>query len=135
MYRTLMASIALVVPGTAVAQTAEVAEGNWQGIPPMAVSGTGQIGLTSAARIDKVIFAGKCPKYGRRNYVNLSVPFLAQFDGSGKPTRVVVKRVNCPELEEVLASAALDLVKSGRYAPTGVNPDGWYASEITYYFQ
>jgi hypothetical protein len=117
----------------ALAQSVEVAEGDWSGIPAAASKdGPEWISAASMDRIDKIVAAGKCPPVGNKRRININVPFLMQFDGSGVAQRIVVQRLGCPELETVLSGIIRGRLQQGFYQPTGTNQTGWYRSQITY---
>lgn len=133
MIRTLLAVSAAFLCQPAFAQSVEVADGDWAGIPVAATTGgPAWISEASMARIDKLVAAGKCIAVGNRKRVNLNVPVLFQFDGTGTVQKVVVRRIGCPEVESVVASVAASRVKLGYYKPTGQNQTGWYRGEVSY---
>jgi hypothetical protein len=128
----LAASVALLAQ-PALAQSVEVAEGDWSGIPVAAsIDGPEWMSAASMDRIDKLVAAGKCPRAGNKRRINLNVPFLMQFDGGGVAQRIVVQRLGCPELETVLSGIIRGRLLQGFYKPTGKNEAGWYRSQITY---
>jgi hypothetical protein len=129
----IAAALALCVAAPALAQSVEVAEGNWASIPPVEpVDYRVRISDDSMKRIERIVQAGDCPAIGRRDRVRMKAQFLVQFSAGGTAERVVVKRLGCPEVETIVGSIVLARLKEGFYRPTGVNQTGWYKSSIEY---
>lgn len=126
-----MLSIALIL--TASAATIEAASGNWSNIPPMPATTQMMLGASAMKSIDAAARQGKCPVIGDRNRVRLDMPVLVQF-GSGKDVkRVIVSKIGCPEVEQIVGNAALHSANAGRFRPTGENQTGWYRGRISYW--
>jgi hypothetical protein len=133
MIRILLAASAALFSQAALAQSVEVAEGDWSNIPAAGLAGGPDfISEKSMARIDKLVAAGKCPSVGDRKFINLNVPILVQFDGGNQVQKIVVRRIGCPELEAIVGGIAAGRAKLGYYKSTGTNQAGWYRSEISY---
>ena len=133
MIRILLAASAALIAQTAMAQTIEVAEGDWSDIPAAGLGGgPAYLSEKSMGQIDKLLAAGKCSSVGNRKYANLNVPILMQFDGGSQVQKIVVRRIGCPEVEAIVGRIAADRAKLGYYRATGQNQTGWYRSEITY---
>jgi hypothetical protein len=133
MIRILFAVSAALISQTALAQSVEVAEGDWSDIPAVSVGDVpAYISERSMGQIDKLLAAGKCPSVGNRKYVNLNVPILVQFDGGNQVQKIVVRRIGCPEVEAIVGGIAAGRAKQGYYKSTGKNQTGWYRSEISY---
>ncbi len=133
MIRILLAASAALLAQGALAQSVEVAEGDWSDIPAAGLEkGPAFISEQSMARIDKLLAGGKCPSVGNRKYVNLNVPILVQFDGGDQVQKIVVRRIGCPEVEAIVGGIAAGRAKQGYYRSTGKNQTGWYRSEISY---
>lgn len=124
---------ALILAGAANAQSIEVAGGDWSSIPKIEAKQETLISKNAMDRVQKIVGSKACKLAGQtKNRIDMTVPFLVQFDTSGAPARIVVARMDCPELESVMATVALGLVKSGEYKPTGANNAGWYRSDISF---
>jgi hypothetical protein len=132
MFRMIAAAALAATPATAIAQGVEVAAGNWSGIPAIAPAKAMPMSDRSMVRIEKLLEAGKCPKYGDGDPIRLDVPFLLQFDTGGAVQRIVVRRLDCPELESLIGGVIASRAKSGYYRPTGANGSGWYRSDFNY---
>jgi hypothetical protein len=133
MIRILFAVSAALISHTALAQTVEVAEGDWSNIPAASLADVPAfISERSMGRIEKLLAAGKCPSVGNRKYVSLNVPILVQFDGGNQVQKIVVRRIGCPEVEAIVGGIAAGRAKQGYYRSTGKNQTGWYRSEISY---
>jgi hypothetical protein len=132
MLRLTLGALLLAGAAPLAAQTVEVAEGDWAGVPPASVAGKFTIGQERMAKIEKIVEAGDCPAAGNKHMVDLKAPFMLQYDADGALQRVVVQRMGCPELEKEIGGAVLDLAKIGEYKPTGVNAAGWYRGELAF---
>jgi hypothetical protein len=132
MIRLIAAAALAAMSTSAVAQRVEVAAGNWAGIPAIAPAKAMPMSDRSMGRIEKLLEAGKCPRYGDGSPIRLEVPFLLQFDTGGAVQRIVVRRIECPELESVIGGVIASRAKSGYYQPTGANGSGWYRSDFSY---
>ena len=128
-----LAAALLLVALPASAQTVEVAEGKWSNLPYAKERGLGSISSTAVARIHEVIASGDCQVEGQsRRKLDMTVPFALLFSPEGDLQKVVLQRIGCPEVEGILGGTVLELVKLGKYAPTGENSAGWYRSEISF---
>lgn len=135
MIRILLATSAALLSQAALAQTVEVAEGDWSDIPAAALAdGPAFISDQSMTRIDKLLAAGKCPSVGNRKRADLNVPILVQFDRGDQVQKIVVRRIGCPEVEAIVGGIAAGRAKQGYYRSNGKNQTGWYRSEISYSF-
>ena len=133
MIRILLTVSAALLSQAAVAQSVEVAEGNWSDIPFANKANIPEfISEKSMNNIDRLVGNGKCDVAGNRKRIDLKVPFIMQFDNRGVAQRVVLQRLGCPEVESVVAGIVLGRLKQGFYKPTGSNGAGWYRSEISY---
>ena len=133
MIRILLAASSALLAQSALAQSVEVAEGDWSAIPAAGLAdGPAYISEKSMSRIDRLLAEGKCPSVGNRKYVNMNVPILVQFDGGNQVQKIVVRRIGCPEVEAIVGGIATGRAKQGYYRSTGKNQTGWYRSEISY---
>jgi len=111
----------------------EVAGGDWSSIPRMAAQGDNYISKFAIERVQEIFSGNSCTIRGQsRNKLDLTVPFLVQFDPGGAPQRIIVRKVGCPQLETLLGGVVLHLVKRGEYRPTGENLAGWYQSDVSF---
>lgn len=132
MFRTLALAIIVAIPAAASAQAVEVADGDWRGIPLAQTGKAKSMSDRSMGRIEKLLEAGKCPRFGDGDPIRIDIPFLLQFDTAGQVQRVVVRRVDCPDLESVVGGVVVSRAKAGYYKPTGQNSTGWYRSSFDY---
>lgn len=124
-------ALCLAVP--AFAQSVEVADGNWAGIPEVApVDQNVRMTDQSMKRIERIVQTGDCPAIGRRDRVRMNAPFLVQFGAGGAAEKIVVKRMGCPEVESIIGGIVAARLKAGFYRPTGINQTGWYQSRLEY---
>lgn len=132
--KRLLAIALLLAPVPAAAATrVEVADGNWSYLPLMKQSGSDHLNNDALARIDEIIHEKKCTFPGQQgpNY-DVTVSFAAHFAPDGALDRLVMKRLNCPEVESLVGGALLEMINGGDYRPTGANSDGWYRGELSF---
>ncbi len=134
MIRFGLCAVAVVMAPAAPAQTIESALGDWSDIPEMPDRTRMSLSNDAMERIDTIVAQGQCPSAGSKNKIRLDMPVLVQFNRKGEPRKVVVRKIGCPEVEQIIGNAALQIAKAGRYKPTGENQTGWYRSEISYRF-
>lgn len=130
--RQVLAAALLCIGTPAVAQSVEVAGGDWSDIPQIRAAGTKTMSEDALQRIEHLLGPdGPCAS-GQRNSIDLRVPFLLQFGQSGSVERIVIKRTGCRQLESLLGTVVLGMAEAGEFRPTGENPANWYRSEINY---
>ncbi len=132
MFRIFALALIAATPAVATAQTVTVADGDWRGIPLAQTGKAMSMSDRSMGRIEKLLEAGKCPRFGDGNPVRIDLPFLIQFDAAGQVQQIVVRRVDCPDLEGVIGGVIVSRAKAGHYKPTGQNGTGWYRSSFDY---
>ena len=132
MRKLLITAIVATLAVPASAQRVEVADGDWSDFPALDKSQVVDLGDGAMADIDRLVAAGKCDRIGSKKKIRMEIPFIAQFDASGKVERVMVQRINCPEVETIAANAAYYAAKWGRIKPGTSNPAGWYRGLVAY---
>jgi hypothetical protein len=125
-------ALALVQHAPAQSQAVEVGEGDWRNIPFLTGNRTVNLGIGAMERVDKIVAAGKCRAIGRRDTIKLLMPFIVEFNPDKSVARLVIKRIGCPEVEQIAASAAVHAAKTGRVVSDGKNDAGWYRGEVSY---
>lgn len=107
-----------------------VASGDWSNIPLVRNQGTLRISTEAVEQIEAAAF-GECAKPGQSDrHLKLTIPFLIRFSPQGSVEQVVVRRMNCPRIEQVAGGAVLQIARDGGYRPTGENLEHWYRGEI-----
>jgi hypothetical protein len=125
--------IAFALSATAAAaQSVEVASGDWSNIPMVAKAKPIRMADRTMARIDDILEAKKCTRFGTGKRVRIDVPFLVQFSGD-TAQRLVVRKIDCPELESLIGGTLVSHLREGLIKPTGENQTGWYQSNFNYY--
>ena len=116
------------------AQRVEVADADndWADFPALAKSMTVNLGDRAMADIDRLVAAGKCKAIGNKKRIRMQIPFLVQFGDTGSVDRVMLKRIGCPEVESIAASAALYAAQDGRIRQGSGNAAGWYRGSVNY---
>ncbi len=133
MVRTsLLVATLLAFAAPANAQRLEVADGDWSDFPALDKSQVVNLGDGAMADIDRLVAAGKCDKIGNKKRIRMEIPFIAQFAENGTVERVMLQRINCPEVETIAANAALYAAKWGRIKPGTSNTAGWYRGLVSY---
>lgn len=129
--RHLFAAALLVAAVPVGAQTVEVASGDWSNIPLMQVRQGVTVDANTVGAIAEMVDRGECAISGqRRGRLNMTVPFLVQYNAQGGPDRVVIHSVGCARAEGILGGAILRMVQNGDVAPPGGRREGWFRSEV-----
>ena len=130
----ILAALACAAPANA--QSVEVASGDWYNIPRLESAQRTRISTKSVDRVVNIVKSGTCALPGQsKDRIDMAVPFLIQFEPDGDPTRIVIARMNCPELESLMGGVVLNLARAGEFKPTGENQTGWYRSELSFAVQ
>ena len=125
----LMALLLASVPPApaAAAPTVEVADGNWSWLPPLK--------QRSNAELRNIAIGPerKCNALASKaEATEFNISFAAHFDPDGTPTKVVMPRLDCPEVEGILGGVLREMVGKGDYRPDGSNSDGWYKGTLSF---
>jgi hypothetical protein len=127
----LLAAALLFAGAPAAAQTVETATGDWTNIPEMRQQVGASVDADAVAAISEMIDRGECTIPGqRRGNLDMSVPFLVQFDASGTINRLVVHPVGCARADGLLAGALLRLMQHRGFEPVGGRHEGWFRGEV-----
>lgn len=114
---------------SAHAQQVDVGTGDWHSLPQARVLGNANIGRAVADEVERIGRQQSCSVDGLGTArVNLSIPFVLEFDSSQRVQRIVVKDVGCPELETLLGRVVQRLASFGEYGAT--QGPGWYRSVL-----
>lgn len=129
----LLASAFLLLSAPAAAQTVQVADSDWSNLPQLRHVSNNHLDSLMLAGVHDVIRRGDCelPGQGRHN-VDLTVPFATQIGKDGKVSQLVLKRLNCPTVEGIVAGALLEMLNGGDYKPVVYNQTGWYQGEFSF---
>ena len=133
MMRLLALALLLAPVPAASATRVEVADGNWSFLPLMKQRGSDHLNNDALARIDEIVHDRSCTLPGQwgKNY-DVTVSFAAHFSPDGTLNRLVMERLNCPEVEGLIGGVLLEMIKAGEYRPTGENDQGWYRGELSF---
>lgn len=114
----------------------EVANGDWSQLPPLQQRSNDHLFSNGMARVFQIASQRKCaiPGLSYRR-LDLKLSFAVQYNPDGSLARVVLPRLNCPEVESILGGTLLGMLKGGDYRPTGENPDGWYRGQLAYGYE
>jgi hypothetical protein len=135
MKRLLLMSLALI-SAPAAAQTVLSAEGDWSQVPEIRPQGTHRMGFKTMDEIEALAKSGQCSVPGlTRRRIDLTVPFVVEFNPKGEVQTVVVRKLGCERLESIMGGAILQLAQAGEYRSTGQNQAGWYQSELSFTLQ
>lgn len=131
--KRLLALALLLAPVPASAAKVEVADGNWSFLPLMKQRGSDHLNNDALARINEIVHARQCTFPGQQGpHYDVTLSFAAHFTSDGTLDRLVMQRLNCPEVESLLGGALLEMIEGGDYKATGANPDGWYRGELSF---
>lgn len=128
-----LAALAIIAFGTATVQaqapTVDVGTGNWSALPEARVIGNVHIGSAVADEVARIGRERSCQVAGLgRDSVDLTVPFVLEFDDAGRVQRIVLRDIGCPELETLLGRAVQRLADLREYRPSA--GPGWYRSAL-----
>ena len=133
MMRLLALALLLAPVPAASATRVEVADGNWSFLPPMRQRGNDNINNEALVRINEIVWKGDCTLPGQQGKTyDVRLSFAAHFTPQGTLDRVVMNRLNCPEIEGLLGGVLLEMLEAGDYKPTRHNPEGWYRGELSF---
>jgi hypothetical protein len=131
MMKHLLAAALLLAAAPAAAQTIETASGDWRNIPEMRAQVGAAVDANAVAAISEMVDRGECTIPGqRRGNLDMTVPFLVQFDAQGAIQRLVIHPLGCARAEGLLAGAVLRLVQHGGFAPVGGRHEGWFRGQV-----
>jgi hypothetical protein len=129
--RHILAAALFLAAAPAAAQTIETSSGDWSNIPQMREQVGAAVDSNAVAAIAEMVDRGECTIPGQhRGSLDMSVPFLVQYDAHGTIQRVVLHSLGCQRAEGVLAGAVLRLVQSGAFEPAGGPHEGWFRGEV-----
>ena len=130
----LLAMALLLAPVPAASATrVEVADGNWSYLPPMKQRNSDHLNNDALARINEIVHDRQCTFPGQKGpHYDVTVSFAAHFAPDGSLDRLVMNRLNCPEVEGLVGGVLLEMIQAGDYRPTGVNANGWYRGELSF---
>ncbi len=129
--KQIFAAALLLAAVPAAAQTIETASGDWSNIPMMRQQVGASVDSNAVAAIAEMVDRGECTIPGqRRGNLDMSVPFLVQFNANGTIDRVVIHPVGCARADGLLAGAVLRLVQQGAFVPVGGRHEGWFRGEV-----
>jgi hypothetical protein len=127
----LITALLTLAATPAGAQKVESAGGNWSQIPPMEMSDYRSVSAEIIDRLHALGRRGECrvPGLSARS-IDIDVPFLVRFTAEGAAEHIVVRKLDCPEAESLLAGIVTDWVRQGNVKSTGENQERWYRSRI-----
>ena len=132
--KRLLALALLLAPVPAASATrVEVADGNWSFLPLIKQRGNDNLNNDALARINEIVLEGDCTLPGQKgpNY-DVRLSFAAHFTAQGTLDRLVMNKLNCPEIEGLLGGVLLEMLEAGDYKLTRHNPEGWYRGELSF---
>lgn len=126
-----IAAAAAFLLAAAQAPVVEVATGDWSSVPWMTNRSFVGIGPEALESIHRSFASGECRLPGQSGKrLNLKLPFLVEFGSDGEVKGLVLRKIDCPSVERILASSLLEQVRSGEYRPPRGGAEGWYRSEV-----
>jgi hypothetical protein len=129
----LIALALLAASAPAAAQKVVASDADWSYLPQMPRTAQHHLTPEAITSIHAEIIAGNCTLPGQSDReLDMSVPFAARFDESGKVEQLVIRKLGCPRIEGIIAGALLEMIGAQEYKPTGKNPDGWYRGVVSF---
>lgn len=133
-------AVPLLLAATAATQpqpTVEVATGDWSQLPALEHRSNDHLGSNGMARVFQIANHRQCsiPGYSYRK-LDLRMSFAVEYRPDGKPARIVIPALNCPEAEAIIGGAVAAMVKGGDYAPAHFTTDQlWYRGTLIYGYE
>ncbi|MBK9431113.1 hypothetical protein [Sphingorhabdus sp.] len=131
----LFALIMMATTAPLAAHSVEAGSGDWTNIPWLAEPAHVRLSEKAMESIDNLVKAGKCDAIGDRRRIELNMDFLAEFSPKSAVKRLIVGKIGCPEVEQIVATAASQAAEKGWLKPTGENEANWYRGRVTYSFK
>lgn len=113
----------------------EVASGDWSKLPQLNQRGYDHLNRKMQLKLYEIASSKQCPSFGlKQDRLDFRIGFAVQYDAAGKPSRLVLPRLECPEAEGVTGGALLEMLAAGDYAATGKSVNGWYQGTLGFTF-
>jgi hypothetical protein len=113
----------------------EVASGDWSTLPQLSQRGYDHLDRKMQLKLYEIASSNQCPAFAlKQDRLDFRIGFAVQYDGSGKPARLLLPRLECPEAEGVTGGALLEMLAAGDYGPTGKSVNGWYQGTLGFTF-
>ncbi|MBV8686110.1 MAG: hypothetical protein JOZ90_02865 [Alphaproteobacteria bacterium] len=127
----LLAAVALAVP--AGAQTVETGRGEFSKFPQLRKKNIPYDYNRLIAWTSDILAKGECKLKGQRpNKFDIDVPYAALVEPDGTVRRIIIQEIGCPQLETMVGSTILDMVKRGDVKPTGQDQAYWYGDRFAF---
>ena len=115
--------------------TVEVASGDWSKLPQLSQRGYDHLNRKMQLKLYEIASSKQCPSFGlKQDRLDFRIGFAVQYDAAGKPSRLLLPRLECPEAEGVTGGALLEMLAAGDYAATGKSVNGWYQGTLGFTF-
>jgi hypothetical protein len=113
----------------------ETATGDWSKLPQLNQRGYDHLDTTMRLKLYEIASSGQCPTFGlKQDRLDFRMGFAVQYDPSGKPMRILLPRLECPQAEGVAGGAVLEMLNGGDYVPSGKSAAGWYQGTLGFSF-
>jgi hypothetical protein len=74
-----------------------------------------------------------CRRKGwRPERFDVEEPYAVLVEPNGSVSRIIVKEMGCPALNTVIGSTLADMVKRGKFKPTGQPQPLWYGGRLSF---
>ncbi len=122
----------LATAGTANAQSVEVGQGDWSALPAIKPRGQVQMPPSVLDQLHKLARETDCSVRGfKPSLIDLKVPYVIGFTAEGAVDRIVLRDLQCPQLETALGHVLLQMALAGEYRPRRGSAERWYRSELS----
>ena len=131
-----LTSMALLAASVAASNvTVQVASGDWSNLPQLSQRGYDHLNPKMQLKLYEIASSKQCPTFMlKQDRLDFRIGFAVQYDGAGKPSRLLLPRLECAEAEGVAGGALLEMLAAGDYAPTGKSVNGWYQGTLGFSF-
>ena len=122
---------ALAAP--AAAQTVETGTTEWDKLPPAKI-GSDDVDYNRLVRWAATELANPaCKGTGMRpTKFDIDEPYAVLVEPTGEVKRIIVREMGCPGLNTVIGSTLVDMVKRGKFRPTGQQQTLWYGGRLSF---
>ena len=135
--RTWLAALAaMLISSTATAQSVEVGTARWDSFPTLRSKPSRLDDETLMTTVETILRTKQCQfKDQSARRFDISVPYAVQFYGTGKVTRVLVGRMDCNPLEQLVGYAVLAQADAGDLLPELDGKARWYSASMNFNLQ
>ena len=114
----------------------QAATGDWSDLPALQSRGYDHLHSNVMQRLWELAHSKTCtiPGYSIGN-LDFRMTFAAQYNPDGTVAKIIIPKLDCPEAEQILGGALVEMIQGGDYRPTAKSEKGWYQGSLTFGFE